>query len=64
MSNSQSPRARRSSTNDPDAFAKGKVNIGVNQFRKDGGPENAGIPEGSRLRIEDINSRAHRPRGK
>jgi hypothetical protein len=59
----QSPRALRDSTNDAEAFSKGSVNESINAFRRDGGPENAGIREGSRQRMEDINSRADRPRG-
>jgi hypothetical protein len=57
MSSSQSPRAKRSSTNDPLAHAKGKVQLSTTRA--------AGEPEkGSRLRMEDINSRARKPRGK
>lgn len=40
-SSSQSPRANRSSTQDPLEHAKGKVQIEQNPIRKDGGPENA-----------------------
>jgi hypothetical protein len=54
---SQSGRAKRSSTESPEAYAKGKVQLSTTRP--------AEVPgKGSRLRMEDINSRAHRPRGK
>lgn len=37
----QSPRQIRSSTEDPDKYGKGAVQIGQRAIRKDGGPENA-----------------------
>jgi len=40
MSDSQSPRAKRDSTNDPEAFAIGEVQLGMNRPEKSGGPEN------------------------
>jgi hypothetical protein len=63
-SSSQSPRAQRSSTNDAEAYAKGDVNIDIRPISRNGAPEYRGLPDGSRLRIEDTNSRASRPRRK
>jgi hypothetical protein len=41
----QSPRAMRGSTNDPEAHSKGEVQLGMNSPKKDGGPENEGAWE-------------------
>ena len=41
MSDSQSPRAKRDSTNDPLEFCRGEVQTTANSPRRDGGPENA-----------------------
>jgi hypothetical protein len=54
---SQSPRAKRSSTDNAEKYNKGEVRL--NQARP------ASVPsKGSRQNIEAINSRASKPRGK
>ena len=51
MSSSQSPRAKRSSTESPEAYAKGKVQLSTTRP--------ASVPEkGSNLRMEDVNESA------
>lgn len=41
FTNSQSPRASRDSTNDPEKHALGDVKLDMNDPEEDGGPENA-----------------------
>jgi hypothetical protein len=62
---SASPQSKRGSSQDYEQFSKGSVDAGINAFRSDGGPENEGASKvTSSLRMEDVNSRADRPRGK
>jgi hypothetical protein len=59
LTNSQSPRASRASTQDPLEHAKGQVQIEQNPIRKDGGPENADASKVKSDRsIESVNKRA------
>jgi hypothetical protein len=60
-SDSQSPRAHRSTTNDVDAFAKGENLDGIRPMRKEGGEPNADAWDNtSALDIERVNRRADR----
>jgi len=57
MSSSPSQRAKRSSTDRAEKYDKGKVQLSTTRP--------ASVPEkGSPLLMEDVNSRAHKPRGK
>ncbi len=60
---SASPQSKRGSAQDYEQFSKSEVNMGINAFRKDGGPENVGASKlDGELSIESINSRAYKPR--
>lgn len=62
-SSSQSPRANRSSTQDPLEHAKGEVQDSARTSQRVA-PENVGAEKiKSDLSIESINSRAYKPRG-
>jgi hypothetical protein len=59
FTNSQSPRASRASTEDPDRYGKGAVRQGIRPINKTGGEGNEGAWEqSSPLRVEDINGPA------
>ena len=61
LKSSQSPQAKRGSSQDYEQFSKGDSLDGIKQMRKDGGPENADAWDAkSDLSIESTNKRADR----